>query len=211
MICGSTDSLISGIPMDLTVLEVHYVLERHLGILSEEQYLVYKGKVLDRDATLIDCEVQDDAMLFLVSKSELDSLDQFIEQEAMIEQVFEEFTEAYDLPLDIVDDNRVSEEMDRLVDLSLMHCEMSRKGMIEMTSIYREIESQCENCDTVELSVIPEQCDGPSVDPLPMLFFNDEDNITSETMCEHIDTGLSCFMHMRNEDNRMIISSGDLF
>ncbi|CAH1783006.1 unnamed protein product [Owenia fusiformis] len=51
-----------------TVIEVKAIVERELGIPPQEQRLVYKGRPLSDDQTLTDCNVTQNAKLFLVVK-----------------------------------------------------------------------------------------------------------------------------------------------
>ena len=173
VICGKLESVISGMPDDMTVADICCILEQDLLIPFEKQCLVYQGKLLTHNLTLRDCNIQDGGMLFVVSPHDLDNLDELTEQESLIRDIKDEFAEVYGVTPDIVDDQTVFEVLDRMLDLGLNHCELSRNGQIEMMRMYSELEKRPDNTRPQPPTVIPERPDGPSVAPLPALFFDD--------------------------------------
>lgn len=174
VICGEFDSVISGMAEEMTIQDIWRVLQHDLLVPVEKRFLVYKGRLLTADLTLKDCDIEDGGMLFLVSQHDLSAIDDLRRQEDIIRSIQEEFTDLYGVPLENLDDDCLVENVDRVVDMSLIHCEALRTGHIEMLRMYHELEKLEETVLPQIPTVLSAKLDAPSTEPLPLLWFEEE-------------------------------------
>lgn len=179
VICRETETCISMMSARTTVREVCRLIRDSLGLPSHFRILVYKGTVLHQALTLHECSVHDESILFLITEQELPLIDDLQEQEERIERIANELEETYGISPYNMDDDDLFQMVDRSVDLMLNQCEVSKRGMIELNRMYKELESTPEMVIPLPPTVMPQPLPAPSEDPLPVMFFESGQDVNS--------------------------------
>ena len=186
------------------LIEVKTIVDEQLGVEPRYQTLIHHGQVLKDYCTISGAGVKDGDILTLIlgkglsaekmtelrSQFESDLRERLInsaefnEVQGTVPHLLAEYEidDLVEMNMTFIASPEAQTEVHRLTDLAMDNIERNPRAYRDITAGFLEVEAADvdsmfeDECET-DVTVIPEKAAGPSCEPLPMMFFPDDEEV----------------------------------